>query len=306
MRIVRILLAVLAAGVVLFFGLLAAIWRRPISTLDTLSKTGMRLSGLRRADIRSARGTVSVWSGGKGSTVVLLHGVNDSPAQWASVAGALMAEHRVILPELAGHGASAPAIGELTVGDLLEGVDAAIAAEAPQGEVALVGNSVGGWLALLWAIAHPDRARLVVLVNGAALSSGAGIVNMLPRDREEARRMYDALTGPAAPAPAGFLLDDLANRSEASPLARLMRSSYAPWRLDDRLSEVATPVVLLWGDADELLPVAYAQEVARRLPRARLELLPGCGHVPSRECPGLLLPRLVAALDSREDRVSGP
>ena len=306
MRVVRILLAALAAGVLLFLALLAAIWRRPISTLDAMAKLSMRISGLRHVEVSTARGPVSVWSGGEGPPVVLLHGVNDTAAQWASVARPLMRRYRVILPELPGHGASAPRDGELTIGDLWNGVDAAIRAEAPQGEVALAGNSIGGWLALLWALEHPDRARLVVLVNGVALSSGAGVVNMLPRDREEARGMLDALTGPAAPPSAGFLLDDIANRSGSSPLARLMRGSYAPWRLDDRLSEIETPVVLLWGDADELLPPAYAQEVARRLPRARLEMLPGCGHVAPRECPGLLLARLSAALDAPPGGVSGP
>jgi pimeloyl-ACP methyl ester carboxylesterase len=75
-----------------------------------------------------------------------------------------------------------------------------------------------------------------------------------------------------------------------------MRSSYAPWRLDERLGEVRAPVVLIWGDQDELLPISYAEEVERRLRDARLERLPGCGHVPARECPALLLPRLEAAL----------
>jgi pimeloyl-ACP methyl ester carboxylesterase len=185
-------------------------------------------------------------------------------------------------------------------------VETVVRREAPEGPVTLVGASIGGWLSLLWALEHPQRTRTVVLVNGVALSEGSGVVNMLPQTREEARRMLDALTGPAAPPAAGFLLDDLARRSEESPLARLMRSSYAPWRIDERLSEVSTPVVLLWGDQDELLPLSYAEEVARRLPSARLETLPGCGHVPARECPGLLLPRLEAAVDAPSGGISTP
>jgi pimeloyl-ACP methyl ester carboxylesterase len=296
MRIVRLLLAGLLAGVLIFLAVLAAIWRRPISTLDGFAKAGLRLSGFRRAEVAGPRGPLSVYSRGEGSPVVLLHGVNDTLSQWASVAGPLSRNHRVILPELAAHGSSPPREGSLTVGDLLEGVDAVIRREAPEGPIALVGASIGGWLALLWALEHPERVRIVILVNGVALSVGSGVVNMLPESREQARRMMDSLTGPSAPPSADFLLDDLARRSPESPLARLMRSSYAPWRLDERLGEVRAPVVLIWGDQDELLPISYAEEVERRLRDARLERLPGCGHVPARECPALLLPKLEAAL----------
>jgi pimeloyl-ACP methyl ester carboxylesterase len=55
---------------------------------------------------------------------------------------------------------------------------------------------------------------------------------------------------------------------------------------------------LIWGASDRYLPPAYAQDVAARLPRARLELLPACGHVPQRECPERLLALLEPALTS--------
>ncbi|HEY7368611.1 MAG TPA: alpha/beta hydrolase [Thermoanaerobaculia bacterium] len=305
MKVVRILLAALAAGVLLFLAVMFAIWRRPITTLDALARAGLRLSGFRQSEIAGPRGRLSLYTGGAGTPVVLLHGVNDTVSQWASVAGEISAGHRVILPELAGHGRSEPREGTLTVGDLLAGVDAVLLREAPDGPITLVGASIGGWVALLWALEHPERTRAVILVNGVALSQFSGVVNMLPTTREEARRMLDALTGPAAPKAAGFFLDDVARRSADSPLARLMRTSYAPWLLDDRLAQVRAPVVLIWGDEDELLPYSYAREVARRLPQARLVDLPGCGHVPARECPGLLLPALKQAIDAPSD-VSGP
>ena len=56
------------------------------------------------------------------------------------------------------------------------------------------------------------------------------------------------------------------------------------------------PVTMLWGDDDRLLSLAYARSAAARIPGASLELLPDCGHVPQRECPGPLLARLRESL----------
>ena len=57
-------------------------------------------------------------------------------------------------------------------------------------------------------------------------------------------------------------------------------------------------VVLIWGADDQLIPPSYAEQARERLPNATLDLIPDCGHVPQRECPAALLPRLWAAIQS--------
>ncbi len=66
--------------------------------------------------------------------------------------------------------------------------------------------------------------------------------------------------------------------------------------LDGRLNEVTVPVELVWGDADGLLTLEYAQRLLDGLPRARLHTVHGCGHVPQRECPDKTLEALQTAL----------
>ncbi len=280
--------------------------RYPMRTFELLGRAGLRGAGLRRTEMAGPRGPLVVFEGGAGPTVVLLHGANDQAGAWVRVAKPLAARHRLVIPDLPGHGDSAPREGPLAVADLQAGVDAVVALESAKAPVALVGNSLGGWLALLAAQAHPERVSHVVLVNGAAVRGQPGAdITLLPRTRAEAARAMDALTGPAAPRVPGFVLDDLVRRGPASPLARLLAAPIGP-SLEGRLGEIAVPVTLLWGAADRFLTVSYAEGVARALPRARLVTLDGCGHVPQRECPERFLTALQDALDHPPDGPFAP
>lgn len=273
------LLVAVAATLALSF------WLRPFWYFERLGKAALGGAGLKRAEIRAPRGRLVHWAGGSGPTVVLLHGANDQAGAWGRIAKPLARAHRLVVPDLPGHGESEPSAGPLAVGDLLTGVESLLRAET--GRVTLVGNSLGGFLAMLCAFRHPDRVAHVVLLNGAAIHSTPGAaISLLPRTRDEARRAVEALMAPASPRVPDFVLDDMVRRAPGSPLARLMRSSPDPTlSLDGRLGELATPVSLVWGEADRLMPVAYARTVEAQLPAAGLQTLPACGHVPQRECP---------------------
>jgi pimeloyl-ACP methyl ester carboxylesterase len=208
--------------------------------------------------------------------------------------------HRLVLVDLAGHGESAPRDGPLTVRDLLDGIEAVVNAEAPGRRVTFVGNSLGGWLALVYARQHRDRVAHVVLVNGAAVrgDGSEAAVNLLPRNRDEARQAVAATMSPESPGMPSFVLDDLVRRAPTSPLARLQRAPPADeFSLDEHLREIETPVTLIWGADDKVLPLAYAERVAGQLPLARLTSISRCGHVPQRECPEALERELELALD---------
>jgi pimeloyl-ACP methyl ester carboxylesterase len=284
----------LALSVVLTGGMVFV--RHPMATFEVLGRLGLRGAGLHRAELPGPRGRVVYFAGGSGPTVVLLHGANDQAGAWARLARPLAAAHRLLVVDLAGHGESGPRDGELSVGDLLKSVEAVLDAEARGGKVSLVGNSMGGWLSLLLALARPEQVERVVLLNGAALV-GETQVNLLPRTREEARASIQALSGRAGRRVPGFVLDDIARRSAGSPLERLLRSPLEPYLLEGKLGDVQQPVTLIWGAADQVMTVAYAEKVAAALPRAKLLTIEGCGHVPQRECPHRLLPLLLQALE---------
>jgi pimeloyl-ACP methyl ester carboxylesterase len=277
----------------------AAVAFRPLAVFAAFERIRLRTAGLERVAVPGPRGPLVYWRGGTGPAVFFLHGVNDQAGAWVRVIAPLLDRHRVVLVDLAGHGDSAPADGPLGVRDLLDGIEAVAAAESGEGRVTFVGNSLGGWLALLYADRHPDRVAQVVLVNGAAIrdDGSSARVNLLPRNREEADRAVQATMSPASAPVPGFVIDDLVRRAPASPLARLMAAPPADeFLIDARLGGLEIPVTLIWGEDDQVLPVAYAKKVASALPQAELVLLPRCGHIPQRECPDQLRPALERAL----------
>jgi pimeloyl-ACP methyl ester carboxylesterase len=300
MRLLAGLLGV-ALSVALVFGVV--FFLRPLATLELMGRWALRGAGLEQATVQGPRGPLVYWRGGSGSVVVLLHGANDQSGSWARVAAPLRQRHRLLVPDLPGHGRSAPAEGPLGIADIFAGLEALMDAEVPSGERAtLVGNSMGGWLAMLYADRHPDRVSAIVLVNGAALrgDGSEAHVNLLPKNRDEARAAMLAVTSPTTPLAPEFVLDDLVRRAPTSPLARLMASPVEGWLLDGKLDEIRVPVTLLWGEDDKVLPPRYARRVASQLASARLETIAHCGHVPQRECPDRLLPLLEQALGDRE------
>lgn len=272
---------------------------RPLAMYAAAGRRALGKAGLSRATVPSPVGAQTYFRGGSGPVLVLLHGAGDQAAAWSLVVPKLLEGRTVVLPDLAGHGDSAPETGPLPLETLLQGLTAVLDEVAPRGPVTIVGNSLGGWLATLWAKDHPERVERVVLVNGGPLRYAAEGLTLQPKDRAEARKTIDALRDPGSIRVPDFVLDDVVRTAAKGPLARLSAASggMEKFVLDGRLGEVAVPVEIVWGASDRLLPLSYAERMLAELPRARLTTLPRCGHVPQQECPvafGEALGRLLA------------
>lgn len=297
----KILLVVVGVLLALALGLAAAFYFRPIAAFERLGRGALSNAGLQRTLVDGPGGPIEVWAGGSGPAIVFVHGANDYAGTWARVAPALAGSHRIVVFDLPGHGHSAPLTGPLSMADIIRGTQAVIARET--GPVTLVGNSLGGWISLNVAHRNPSAVSHVILVNGAATEAkfGEGI-DLLPKDREAARRAMAGITGPASPKTPDFVLDDLVRRAPGSALARLQsRPIEREWFIDAQFPSMDVPVSILWGDADRLLPLAYARGFATLFRRARLETLPGCGHMPQRECSAELIAALSKALAAPPD-----
>lgn len=300
-RWVAILLAV--AAVLLALGLWGAwwVWKRPLEVFAMMGRRALEGAGMRRVGVEAPCGTQAAWVGGKGPVVVLLHGVGDSAATWSQVAPRLLSEYRVIALDLAGHGRSAPAAGPIDVGTVLEAVEAALDRLAPGESVTLVGNSLGGWVAMLVAHRHPARVARVVCVNGGALSGHNEEARVLPKNREEAREaVRQTRDAESAPVP-DFVLDAIVREARHGALGRFAASAatMSEWVLDGKLAEIRPPVHLVWGESDRLMPLDYARRMQAELPAATLATIERCGHVPQVECPARFLAALREALGGR-------
>lgn len=284
-------LAAVAAAALVFY-------TRPLATLAWLGRRRLASAGFEKRFQPSASGAQCVFSGGGGAPVVLVHGAGDQAGGWAKVAPRLAKSFAVLAVDLAGHGESAPASGPIPFATILAGFDGAMK-ELPQGKVTLVGNSLGAWVATVWAKEHPDRVQHLVLVNGGPLLGDRPDLTLQPKGRAEADRTLAALRDPSAPMVPDFVVDDIIRQAATGPIARIAAEakSMPAYLLDGKLDGFDMPVDLLWGASDKLLSLAYAKRLAAQLPAARLTTIDRCGHAPQVECADRFTEALLKVLE---------
>lgn len=297
----KLLKVLMMIGVLIVVAIIACVWmvwKRPLEVDARFSRLALGRMGFETSWVATPDGRLELWHAGSGPTLVLLHGAGDQAGAWARMVKPLLAEHRVLIPDLPGHGPSDPRSGPLGVGQVLAGLRAVVDT-VPAGEpVVLVGNSLGAWVAMLYAVEHPERVERLVAINGGAIRQDEPQVDLFPATREEARATMKALMGPGTPPLPDFVLDDVIRHARVGPAARLAQTAgeMGSYLLDGRLHEVTVPVELVWGDADGLMGLDYAQRLLAGLPRGRLTTVPRCGHVPHRECPDATREALRAVL----------
>jgi pimeloyl-ACP methyl ester carboxylesterase len=284
MRYILVAVAILLlAGVAL--GVYA--WRRPLAVFNAMNRRALKSGGFTRIQVQTPVGVETAWEAGSGPALVLLHGAGDQAGTWAKVAPEMKAQYHVIALDLAGHGESEPRTGPISLKAMLTGVESVIERCGGAQPVTIVGNSLGAWMAMLYAQKHPQRVARVVLVNGGAIMGHRPDLAFMPKNREEARKLFDNIMDRGSPKPPGFILDDVVRESQRGPLARLMMAvdEWPAFLMDDKLAQVTTPVDLLWGTADQIFSLDYAHRMQAQLPAVRLTEIPRCGHIPQQECP---------------------
>jgi len=223
------------------------------------------------------------FTGGSGETMVLMHGANDHAGTWAPIVP-MLADHRLIIPDLAGHGESEPKSGPIPFPLILQRLHAII--DAPR--VTLVGNSMGAWIALLYALEHPDRVGRLVLESGGGLMLPLG-VPLTATNRDEAMTILRAVHGPNAALP-DWAVDALLRRAVDAPMLRLTEHRF----VDGRLGEIRVPTTLIWGADDGVVPRGYIEAVRNRIAGARLEIIEGAAHIPHMQQPARFVSCLTA------------
>jgi len=265
-----------------FFGIAAnASGADPLDAYVAWSRGELKAAGLTRKTTDD--GSV-YWTGGaaKGKTLVLLHGVNDQAGTWAAVVPALSRDYRLIVPDLAGHGESEPKTGPIAYDVMLARLQTILDRESA-GKPIIAGNSMGGWLAMLYALQHPDKVERLVLEDASGMAWDMTGVPLLPKNREEAAAMMRAVHGPETKT-ADDVLDALLNRKNL-PLTRLDLADVVQHLVDAHLAEIKVPVSLIWGRDDGILSLAYAKKLHERIPGSTLSIIDGAAHIPHRQQP---------------------
>ena len=268
----------------------------PIPRTPAAAREALLAAGLRAAEVPAPHGPLHYFEGGRGDrTLVLIHGSGRQAGDWQAVVRGLGRHATLLVPDLPGHGESGPATGALPVGDLVQGLEALLDARRPGARVTLVGNSLGGWVALLYASRHPERVERVIGISSSGIYAPLK-VPLMPKTRGEAALLAAAIRGPHAPQATEAELDALVAAVAAGPMPRLVAGLRAEDFLETKVATLATPVDLLWGEDDGVLPPDYGRRLASLLPRARFQLLPACGHMPQVFCPDTLRDALQTVL----------
>ncbi len=284
---IGLLLALAAVVALIVFSVVSFL--RPVATTAWSRRVARRRAGLRKTKLTTTVGEQVVWHGGAGPLLVLLHGAGDQAGTWNGVAPELKRHFQLVLPDLAGHGESAPRQGKLSLGTLLTALEQVLDAvpwrNAP---MVIAGNSLGAWVAMLYAEKHAHRVTHVVLIDGGPIRS-ASAIDIMPKDREDARRILDNVLDSSTPRPPDFVLDDLVRVSNSGPISRLMAAGeddFSKYLLEeDKLANFQSPVDLIWGASDRLVPLEYAKKLRSLLPHCTLTVIERCGHAPQRERP---------------------
>lgn len=249
--------------------------------------------------------TASHW-GGEGTPLVLLHGFTDTWRTWTPILPALEARHEVFAPTLPGHHGGDPLSSEFSWETMLPQVERILDAAGIE-RAHLVGNSLGGWLALAlaargralsvtglcpaggWEHNTPEAKRVRRLFLRMHYSSQYGrrqmrMVAARPRLRRAALRDIIARPDQLSAADAYSLMQGAANCAVTLEVLEAAKTQHF-----DELEPFDAPVRIAWGTRDRVLPpTRYSARLHRLLPDAEFVDLPRLGHLPHWDDPALV------------------
>ena len=249
--------------------------------------------------------------GGTGEPLVLVHGLGGWAGNWQAVAPVLARRHRVIVPELAGHGGSEPARGARDLEPFVDRVLAVLEHEHAL-PAAWIGHSLGALVGVHAAVRRPEAVRSLVLAAAPGITSSTRLaeatvtlLGLLKPGRVVGKRSERVSRSPLgrtfslggwgvadpvglSPELAQAFLDGPPQHTDTLTAGRALVVSDPR----EHLHDVLCPCLCLWGANDKWVPLEDGIEYARRL-RAPLRAIADCGHLLIGERPAAV----IAAVD---------
>lgn len=243
---------------------------------------------------------IAYYGRGRGTPLLLVHGMFGDWRDWAPVLEPLAENFRVLAIDLPGFGASRRLEGACTLENFTAALEKFLAALGLEG-VVLVGNSFGGMVSAYYAAHHAQRVKGVALVSSAGMKEYSADEQALVREHfslanlrglrpEFIEPLFAVNFARRTPQRERYLEGQRGNlrRADYTEYARVLAESaqlafavpVAP--LLERLN---APLLLVWGEQDVVFPLDLALAALPRLPRARLARIPQASHMPQMDQP---------------------
>jgi len=229
---------------------------------------------------------------GSGPVVILLHGLGGSTANWAPTIAPLAQKYRVIVPDQIGFGKSDKPMLNYRVSTLVDFLDGFYKQVGVQ-KASLVGNSLGGFTAAAFAIAHPEKVDKLVLVDAAGFAVTGDldpkVLNGLNAStRQQVRDLLSLVFYNKEQFSSDMAIDAFfASRVTAGDQYTIQRfiDSFAHGEdmLDGKLGAIKHPTLIIWGREDGLTQLAMGQRFNKEIAGSQLFIIEKCGHVPQLE-----------------------
>ncbi|HXJ36903.1 MAG TPA: alpha/beta fold hydrolase [Candidatus Eisenbacteria bacterium] len=251
----------------------------------------------RHRDVVADGVRLRVLEAGEGPPLLLLHGLSASHDIWEHVVDEFADRHRVVAPDLPGHGESAKPDAPYTI-DFYAGVVRTLARELGIDRAIVGGSSLGGKIALELACWYPRFVEALVLAAPASeyargLRPFGKAIQALSRpsvmraalDRALEQTFYDrTLIGHVTRRrilAARLAADDFPDfaRAIARSVGGVLAAESQP------LGRITQPVLAVWGREDRIVPAHKSAQLVRSIPHARLRVIERCGHIAMLEQP---------------------
>jgi pimeloyl-ACP methyl ester carboxylesterase len=221
---------------------------------------------------------------GEGEVLLLLHGLMGALSNWEKVVEEFKNEYRIIIPILPIYDLPLLTTG---VKSLAKYVNKFITYKKLT-DFNLLGNSLGGHVALIYCTTHPEHAKSLVLTGSSGLYENAFGGSFPRRENYDFIKEKVEYTFYDPTIATKELVDDVFKTvNDRNKVIRILAMAKSAIRhnMSKDLSKIEIPVALIWGKDDKITPPEVAEEFNRLLPNAQLHWIDHCGHAPMMEHP---------------------
>ena len=293
----KVVKKVLIAILVLIVALVACYYAFPEKVAGYMMDAARSKAGLTKKEIKIDDHNIVYLEGGKGPTILLLHGYTGSKDNWVMLAPYLTKDYHVVIPDIPGYGESS--MIEKDSYDLSNQMPRlhkfVQAIELKQFHIA--GNSMGGQFAGTYAVRYPDEIISVGLFDATGVRySGNSLVKKMMeggenqfaiKDSNDMQRMraFFFVNPPSFPYPINKLMlkTYLTNRQFYEKEAKEIFPDF--YSLEKDLPNIKAPALIIWGDQDKIVDISSVPVFEKGLKNHKTVIIKDCGHVPMMEKP---------------------